>query len=101
MRRIFWGNGGGLTDGTPDPNGQEHRAVCAAPSVTGYSSLRLRHRQTRADTTDSLLLAAIVIPLGFVVDLLHKRRTLRTELLPLKQQFESLRRKLAESERRP
>jgi hypothetical protein len=47
-----------------------------------------------------LLLAAIVIPLGFGIDLLHKRRPLRTELLPLKQEFESLRRKLTEPERR-
>ncbi len=47
----------------------------------------------------ALLLASIVVPAGFVVDLLYKRRPLRTELLPLKQEFESLRHTLMESER--
>jgi hypothetical protein len=47
-----------------------------------------------------LILAAIVVPVGFALDILFKRRPIRNELLPLKQEFESLRRKLAESERR-
>ena len=47
-----------------------------------------------------LILPAIVVPVGFALDILFKRRPLRTELLPLKQEFESLRRKLTESERR-
>jgi hypothetical protein len=46
-----------------------------------------------------LLLAAIVIPVGFALDVLFKRRPVRTELLPLKQEFESLRRKLTDAER--
>ncbi|MGH8021629.1 MAG: hypothetical protein ACREIA_25765 [Opitutaceae bacterium] len=45
------------------------------------------------------LLAAIVIPLGIASDLWCKRRPIRTELLPLKQEFEALRRKLVETER--
>jgi hypothetical protein len=47
-----------------------------------------------------LILAVSVIPVGFALDILFKRRPIRNELLPLKQEFESLRRKLAESERR-
>lgn len=46
-----------------------------------------------------LILAAIVVPVGFALDVLFKRRPMRTELLPLKQEFESLRRTLTESER--
>jgi hypothetical protein len=46
-----------------------------------------------------VILASIVVPAGFAVDVLFKRRPMRTELLPLKQEFESLRRKLTESER--
>ena len=47
-----------------------------------------------------LILAAIVVPVGFALDVLFKRLPMRTELLPLKQEFESLRRKLTESEPR-
>jgi hypothetical protein len=47
-----------------------------------------------------LILAAIVIPVGFALDILVKRRPIRTELVPLKREFESLRRTLTESERR-
>ena len=47
-----------------------------------------------------LILAAIVIPVGFALDILFKRRPIRTELVPLKREFESLRRTLTESERR-
>jgi len=47
-----------------------------------------------------LILAAIVVPVGFALDVLFKRRPMRTELLPLKEEFESLRRRLTESERR-
>jgi hypothetical protein len=47
-----------------------------------------------------LILAAVVVPVGFALDILLKRRPLRTELMPLKQEFETLRRKLTESERR-
>ena len=47
-----------------------------------------------------LILAAIVVPVGFALDILFKRRPIRTELVPLKREFESLRRTLTESERR-
>jgi hypothetical protein len=47
-----------------------------------------------------LILAAIVIPAGFAIDLIWKRRPIRTELLPLKREFEALRNKLTASERR-
>jgi hypothetical protein len=47
-----------------------------------------------------LILAAIVIPVGFALDILFKRRPIRTELVPLKREFESLRRTLTDSERR-
>jgi hypothetical protein len=47
-----------------------------------------------------LILAAIVIPVGFALDILVKRRPIRTELVPLKRELESLRRTLTESERR-
>jgi hypothetical protein len=47
-----------------------------------------------------LILAAIVIPVGFALDILVKRRPIRTELVPLKREFESLRRTLTDSERR-
>jgi hypothetical protein len=46
-----------------------------------------------------LLLAALVIPVGFALDVLFTRRPLITELLPLKQEFESLRRKLTDAGR--
>jgi hypothetical protein len=47
-----------------------------------------------------LILAAFVIPVGFALDILFKRRPIRTELVPLKREFESLRRTLTDSERR-
>jgi hypothetical protein len=47
-----------------------------------------------------LILAAIVIPVGFALDILFKHRPIRTELVPLKREFESLRRTLTDSERR-
>ena len=47
-----------------------------------------------------LILAAIVVPVGFALDVLFKRRPMRTELLPLKRELESLRRTLTESEPR-
>lgn len=46
-----------------------------------------------------LFLWAVVLPLGFTVDLRCKRRLLRAELIPLKREFESLRRKLTEVEK--
>lgn len=46
-----------------------------------------------------LILAAIVIPMGFALDLHCKRRPLEAELLPQQRKFETLRRKLMEADR--
>jgi hypothetical protein len=44
-----------------------------------------------------LLIPVVMVP-AFVLDIRCKRRPIRTELLPLKQEFESLRHKLTESD---
>lgn len=44
------------------------------------------------------ILVAIVVPVGFALDVLFKRRLMRAEFLRLKQEFVSLRRKLTDSE---
>ena len=46
-----------------------------------------------------LILAALVVPICLALDIIVKRRPIRQELVPLKREFESLRRTLTESER--
>lgn len=46
-----------------------------------------------------LVLAAFVVPVCLALDVVVKRRPIRHELVPLKREFESLRRTLTESER--